>query len=319
MSPSRRQFVSGCTAAAAALTLARRAAAQTADPNTIVVGIVPTPDMAALLYARSQNEFAKAGINLDVQNMQNGGAIIAAAAGGSVQIGYANAYTLIQAYQRGIPLKLIAPGSLYLASAPTIRLLVAADSTIASAKDLAGKTIGLPLINDLTGLSLVAWLTREGVDPASVKFFESPPNLMVAALQSHRVDAILIFDPFLSAAESAGAKSIGTPFDAIGRSFIVSAWFTVRPWLTEHDKIAKQFAAIMARSGAYANGHYKELVPMLAEFSKIPVPVLTNMHASQIPPSIVASQLQAVIDTAAKYQRIPKTFKAQDMILPGLS
>ena len=63
-------------------------------------------------------------------------------AGGSLQFGYANTFTLIQAFQKGIPLKLVAPGAMYTSKAPTIKLLVAADSTIQTGKDLIGKTIG---------------------------------------------------------------------------------------------------------------------------------------------------------------------------------
>ena len=318
--PSRRHFIGALSATALASAVALPAGAQLPPASApVVIGTVTTPDMAALLYARSQNAFTKAGIALDVQTFENGGAMISAAAGGSVQIGYANSFTLIQAFQRGIPVRLIAPGSLYTAATPGIKLLVAGDSKIASAKDLIGKTIGVSLINALPGLAVTAWLAREGVDPASVKFFESPPNLMVPALQQHRVDAIFIFDPFLSAAEAAGAKSIGTPFDAIARTFVTSAWFTVTPWVTDHHPVAKEFASIMSRSGAYANTHYKELVPMLADFSKIPAPVLAMMLAPEIPPSLTPAMLQPVIDTAAKFGNIPAPFKAQDMILPGLA
>ncbi len=313
--PSRRQFVASL-AAAASSTLALPAFAQTT--TDVVVGTIPAPDMGALLYSRAQGLFTKAGINVDIQQMQNGAAILAGMVGGSVQIGYGNVYTWIQAYQRGIPIRLIAPGSLYQSTVPTIKLLAAADSTITSAKDLAGKTIGTTLVNDITGLSLVAWLTREGVDPRSVKFFEMPPNLMVAALQQKRVDAILIFEPFLTAALASGAKTIGTPFDAIGSNFLASAWIAVNPWLNEHRQAAKEFNAVMARSGAYANTHYSEMVPLLAEFSKIPVAVLNNMKPSLTPPNLTPAMLQPVIDAALKFQRIPAAVKAQDMILPGV-
>ena len=314
--PSRRQFVGSLAAIAASSTLALPAFAQTA--TDVVIGTIAAPDMGALLYSRGQGLFTKSGINADIQLMQNGGAILAAMVGGSVQIGYGNSYTMIQAYQRGIPLRLIAPGSLYQSSVPTIKLLAAADTTIASPKDLAGKTIGTTLVNDITGLSLVAWLTREGVDPSGVKFLEMPPNLMVAALQQKRVDAILIFEPFLTAALAAGAKTIGLPFDAIGSSFLASVWFAVNPWLNAHQKIAKDFNSIMARSGAYANTHYNEMIPLLADFSKIPVAVLTNMKPSLTPPNLTPAMLQPVIDAALKFQRIPTAVKAQDMILPGV-
>jgi NitT/TauT family transport system substrate-binding protein len=313
---SRKDFVYAAGAAAGALGLAPSAAfAQALTPAT--VGVFPSPDVATLLYAQTQHAFEKSGIELTVQNTGNGGATLAAAAGGSLQFGYANTYTLVQAFQRGIPLKLVAPGALYTSKAPTIKLLVAADSTIKSAKDLVGKTIGTTLVNDITGLSLVAWLAREGVDEANVKFFESAPNLMIAALQSHRVDAILAFDPFLTAALAAGARPLANPFDAIGDNFMASAWFSVAPWVNEHRAAARNFATVMERTSSYVNGHYAEMVPLLADFTKIPAEVLAKMTPSQAAPSLTPGVLQPLIDAAVRFHRIPAAVKAQDMIFQG--
>ncbi len=311
---SRKRFVHTAGAAAAALAFApTRTSAQALTPAT--VGVFSSPDVSALLYAQSQHAFEKAGIDLTVQNTGNGGATLAAAIGGSVQFGYANTYSLIQAFQRGIPLRLVAPGAMYSSKTPTIKLLVAADSTIKTGKDLVGKTIGTTLVNDITGLSLVAWLAREGVDEANVKFFESPPNLMIAALQSHRVDAILAFDPFLTAALAAGARPLANPFDAIGDNFMAAAWFSVAPWVTEHRTVARNFASVMGRTSTYVEGHYSEMIPMLADFTKIPADVLARMSPSQAAPSLTPGLLQPLIDAAVKFHRIPAAVRAQDMIL----
>ncbi|HEV8019778.1 MAG TPA: ABC transporter substrate-binding protein [Candidatus Lustribacter sp.] len=317
---SRKHFVhaTGAAAASMALVPGSRAFAQTAPAlTTVTVGVFPSPDMATLLYAQSQHAFEKAGIDLQLQNMGNGGATLAAAAGGSLQFGYANTFSLIQAFQRGIPLKLVAPGAMYSSKAPTIKLLVAADSTIQSGKDLVGKTIGTTLVNDITGLSLVAWLAREGVDEANVHFFESPPNLLLSALQSHRVDAVLLFDPFLTAALAAGARSIANPFDAIGNDFMAACWFSVVPWVNEHRAVARNFASVLERTASYVNGHYLETVPLLADFSKIPAAVLEKMSPSVSAPSITPRELQPLIDAAVKFHRIPAAVKAQDMIFTG--
>lgn len=285
--------------------------------TTVYVGVFPSPDMATLLYAQNQHAFDKVGIDLQRQNMGNGGAALAAAAGGSLQFGYANTFTLIQAFQKGIPVRLVAPGAMYTSKAPTIKLLVAADSTIQTGKDLIGKTIGTTQVGDILGLSLAAWLAREGVDETSVHFFESPPTVMISALQSHKVDAILSFDPFLTAAIAAGARPIGNPFDAIGDYFMAACWFSVLPWLTEHRAVARNFASVMERAATYVNGHYLETVPMLADFSKIPAAVLEKMAPSQSAPSITPAELQPLIDAAVKFKRIPGPVKAQDLIFQG--
>ena len=306
-----------CAAVTAASALARPALGQApAGPSTpLVIGMVPAPPVIPALYARSQNMFARAGINADLQAMQNTASIIAAEIGGSVQVGYGDTFSLVQAFQKNIPLKLVSPSGLYSSSHATIKIVVAPDSPIKSGKDLSGKTVGVTTLKDITGFSVIAWLDRDGADWKSVHFFESPPNLLGQAVLSHRVDASVIFEPFLSAAEAAGARSIGSPFDAISSSFMPAAWFSVAPWVTEHRDVAKTFAAVMARSAAYVNGHQKETLPLLADFSKIPIEVLATLYRSQIPPAIVASTVQPVIDSMAKFGQIPSSFKAEEMML----
>jgi hypothetical protein len=69
----------------------------------------------------------------------------------------------------------------------------------------------------------------------------------------------------------------------------------------------------MARSASYVNVHYKELLPMLADFSKIPVETLERMVHSQVPPAPSPSALQPIIDAAVKFQHM-QAFKAEAMI-----
>ncbi len=312
--PSRKQFVSACAAAAASLVVSRPAFSQTSSTVPVVVGVLPTPDVGAVLYGRSQNTFAPAGLDVDLQTMQSGADILAAAVGGSVQIGFADSYTLVQAYQHGIPVKLISPGGLYQSTEPSVKVLVHEGSSIKSAKDLAGKTLGGTLHNIL-GLCVNAWLTREGVDPASVHLLATLPSLTLTAFQARRVDAIVTFEPYLGAAEGMGARVIGTPMDAIAPAFLASSWFGITPWLTEHRGLVKTFATLMTRNSAYVNAHYREMIPMLAEFSKLTPETLSTRPQSKVPPALIPAQFQPVIDAAAKFHWIPAPYKAEDMML----
>jgi NitT/TauT family transport system substrate-binding protein len=316
---TRQQVLTSTIAGLASLAAPSIAKAQTAaDRSTIVVMAIPAPDLGTLLYARSQNAFAKAGINLQLQSMTNGPAILAAAVGGSVQIGYANTYSLVEAYQRRIPLRLISPGGIYDASAPTnkkgLAVVVPANSPVRSAKDLIGKTVGGPAVSDIIGLSMLAWLTREGVDPTSVRLLASAPNLVVSALQAGKVDAIATFEPFLDAALATGARVIATPFDALGNTFLTSAWFSVLPWLNDNKDVAHAFASVMTTTATYVNAHPLEMVPLLSDFSKIPPDVVAKMTLTKVPPSVTPSLIQPIIDAAARFHQIPAVFKAEEMI-----
>src|SRR5581483_2677156 len=122
----------------------------------------------------------------------------------------------------------------YTSTAPFAKILVLPDSGIATAKDLNGKTVAVTGLHDLLSLSARAWIDKNGGDPATVKFVEVPPATMPAALQQKRVDAVALFEPYVSAAEAAGAKEIGAPYDAVSTHFMTACWFGDADWIKEH-------------------------------------------------------------------------------------
>lgn len=318
----RASLLRGMASSAAALAAFRSTAAgaQTAaEAMPLNVGLFAAPDMAAILYAQQQELFRKAGLDVHTQTMQNGAAAMSAESGGSLDIAYGNVFTVVQAHSHGLPVKLVFPGSLYESSLPTIKLVVPGDSMIKTAADLRDKTIGVSLVHDITGLSLKAWLAAAGVDAANVHFLELPPPLMLSSLQSHRIDAALTFDPFLSAALAGGARALATPFDAIGNNFLASGWFTLAPWATAHMAAVRAFAGVMGRASAYVNDHYEETLPLLADYTKLPLEVLRRIPHVPTPPSVKPAMLQPVIDVSAKFQEIPARFNAADLILTGVA
>ena len=85
--------------------------------------------------------------------------------------------------------------------------------------------------------------------------------LVASAIQ--RVDAIVVYDPYLSAAESMGARSLGKPFDAIALNFLDAAYFTTLPYATAHRDAILKFAAIVNRGDQYFNTHFDDLIPLI--------------------------------------------------------
>jgi ABC-type nitrate/sulfonate/bicarbonate transport system substrate-binding protein len=76
-------IIAGCVAMCA---VPSRAGAQT--QTTIRVGIQPVEAAAAVYYARDMGLFANAGIEADIQPMQNTPAIAAAIASNAIDIGF---------------------------------------------------------------------------------------------------------------------------------------------------------------------------------------------------------------------------------------
>ncbi len=284
-------------------------------PAKIIVGPGVSPDMAAFYRGIESGAFKNAGLDLQVETVGPGGTGIAAAIGGSVNVAYANFFTLSEAFSRGIPIRLVAPGTLYRATTPTARLLVGPNSDVHAPADLAGKVVGLNQLHDLLGLAMFAWLDKNGVDRTKVQFVEVPPRSMMPGLESKHLDAAFIFEPFTGSMMAQGAKVLGTPFDAIAARWMPTAWFTVDTWSKDHRATAQRFGEVLMSIYPYVNAHYLDLIPMISGFSKLSPDTLRTMTPVFAAPSFDTATMQPVIDAAVKYGWIAKTFDARTMIL----
>src|SRR5580658_5710396 len=87
---------------------ARAAFAQSTD--VIRVGVGPFEANAGAYYAQETGAFKRAGLNVDIQQFRGGSAILAAIAGGALDVGIGNPLPLANAHEHGLGFVYIAPG-----------------------------------------------------------------------------------------------------------------------------------------------------------------------------------------------------------------
>jgi NitT/TauT family transport system substrate-binding protein len=282
------------------------------------VAHVAVADAVPFEYAMQQNWFAQAGLDIAPTLLASGSAAATATVGGAVDIGSSNLFTAVLARAKGLPLLVIAPGGRYQEDVPTSQLLVAADSTIKTGKDLEGKTVAVAGLNDMSSLSIRAWVTMTGGDPSQIKYIETPMSTMTGMIKAARVDAIFVSEPALQNALSSGsAKVLATTYVSIAKHFFTSVWIAMAPWVAGHREATLKFAEVLHRSILYTNGHYQEVLPLISSYTKLPLDALRSMHQIKGGPTLVAEDIQPMIDVAAKYHAIPNAFPAKDMMLPG--
>ncbi len=309
----RAAFVAGL----AAVACARPAPAQ---PALIPVRVahVPVADAVPYEYAIQQGWFAQAGLDIQGALLAGGSAAAAAVVGGAVDIGSSNLFSAVQARAKGIPVVIIAPGGRYQEDVPTSQLLVATDSTIKSGKDLEDKTVAVAGLNDIASLSIRAWVTMTGGDPAKIHYVETPMSTMPPMVAGHKVDAIFVSEPALQTALATNAaRVLATTYVAIGKHFFTSVWIALEPWIAGHREIALKFAQVIHRATLYTNAHYAEILPLIGSYTKLPMDTLRTMHQIKGGPTLVAEDIQPMIDVAAKYHAIPNAFPARELMLVG--
>jgi NitT/TauT family transport system substrate-binding protein len=308
------------SAAAAALTLAAgvRSAGAQALP-TLHIALIPSDIAGEVYYAKDQGFFKKAGYDVDFTPITSGAAISAAVAGGSADVGFSNVVSLAIAHDRGLPFTLLAPANLHLPTQVTAGILTVLKSgSIKTAKDLAGKIVAVNGLNNISSVSVQAWVDKNGGDWKSVKFAEMPFPQMPDAVRSGRVDAASIdaANEQLLMKPDSDLRRLDNVFNAVGTHFTPSCWFTTTNWVGANPAEARAFVAVMAQTAAWANANHAASAAILAPYlSKTPQEidsVTRAPYATRLTPDLV----QPSIDAAFKYGLIKKSFPASELISP---
>jgi len=287
-----------------------RAGAQALTP--LRVSTTPIDLGAEVLYANDLGYFREAGLDVDVTVLANGAAVAASVASGAEDIGEANLVSLASAHGNGVPFVVIAPAGNYTSKAPTTVMVTAKSSTLRTAKDLDGKTVGVVAVKDITQIGASAWIDKTGGNLASVKFIEIPQSAMCTAITSGRVDAGVVSEPFLSIALANGCRVLVACHDSIAKDFLVGAWFANAGWANEHADQVARFRAVIARTARWANAHHPESQRILEKYTKATIP--PGMTRVPFPDTLEVAQMQPLISAAARYGASKGDFPAKDLL-----
>ncbi len=295
---TRRSFIAAAAAAGVAPALAQ---AQTAD--ALRIGTFLSDSGAQASFAQDGGYFKKHRLTADIRFMSSGTAIIPAVTSGSLDIGISNVGSLGAAYSHGLPIVLLAPGSVYVQKKQSTAMIVA-DPAIKTPANLAGKIIAVNGLHDLVMFATTAWLTQNGVDASTVKFVEMPFPTMPNAVGRGTVDAAVAAEPALSNALSPafGQRILGYPYDAVNnrKPFLITCWFTTRGWLKAHKDAGQRFVDALGETSRWANADPARTAPLLAKHIKLSPEVLATMTRATYGQSLAANEIQPVLDLAFK-------------------
>lgn len=257
------------------------------DPVKITVANLAVTNSAGLVLGKEKGYFSEAGLDVQIKDTPAASTVPSVVSGGA-QFAFTGVPPLINARSNGLPIKAVAPAAGYPSdvSKSQIRLVAPKGSPLSGVKDLEGKTVAVDTLFQLPHLSLIQGLVSEGVDTSKIKFVEVPYPSMIDAMNSGKVDAADLGDPFLSQALAAGGKTLipnGTGFDP-GVTQVI--WVATEKYIAENPKIVKAFAQAMAKSNAYAQKHPEEVRKIVPTYmkgtDKIAATILLPEYTSKI-------------------------------------
>ena len=289
---------------------ARRASAQ-GGGATITLGAAPNDSSGTLLYAADLGNFEKAGLNVQMTVLTNPAPMTAAVAGGSVTIAGVPITQAALAREKGLPIVMIAPLSLYLSSSPTNAIIVLKNSPLRKAADLNGKTVATRDLANMSYFGAKAWIDKNGGDSKTIKWVEISDTQDVAAMQAGRIDAASVSEPALDAALQGDARVLGSVFDAIASRFLVAGCFTSEAYAKAHPDVVRTFADVIESTSRWANANRAASGKILEKYAQAPVlPGSTRVTYAE---RIRAADVQPVLDLLLTYGLLKGPMRASEL------
>jgi NitT/TauT family transport system substrate-binding protein len=327
-----RGFRRGLPATIAALVLALAAVAcgdddsasgggsgEAAKPVTLKVGVIPIADVAPLYLGRKKGFFKAEQLTIEPRQAEGGAAIVPAVMSGDNQIGFSNTTSLVIAASKKLPVQIVSQGVLAGTSADDAwdAVIVKKGSDIRTPKDLEGKSIAVNTLNNVGPLTINNVLEKQGVDYKKVKYVEVPFPDMNAAVESDRVDAAFVVEPFVSQGKAAGSKPILHSYEETAPNYTVATYFANKQYIAENKGVVERFTRAMNKSLDYAQQHPDEVRQVVTEYTQIPEQAAKSMQLPQWRPDLNEKTIQQTIDLAQKYGFTKESPSLDELVLRG--
>jgi NitT/TauT family transport system substrate-binding protein len=283
-------------------------------PFALKVGGGYAEAQAEVFYALDQGFFKKAGIDADVLIERSGSITMEAVLAGQLHTGGANAVSLGSALVRKLPVVVLAAGALWDARAPNAAIVLPPNSTVKTAKDLNGQTLGINSLLGIGQLAFASYLDQNGGDPNSVKYVELSPTAMADAVATGRVAAGVLDDPeFSNAMAARKVKFMVDNYSGIAKLFYISIWLSTETWLAQNKDVAKRFRQAIVAAGEWAESNPDQALVILEKYTKVNEKHTTVRYGRALDPGL----LQPVFDAAYKYKIYAAPLHAPDYCWDG--
>ena len=286
-------------------------------PVEVKVGVIPIADVAPLYVGMRQGFFKEENLEITPTLAEGGAQIVAGTVSGGFDIGFSNVTSLLIAGSKDVPVQILASGTNG-GEAPDAKsafdALMVKDKSIKSLKDLEGKTVSVNTLQNVGPLSINRAMEKEGADYNKVKYVEVPFPEAIAALNSGRVDAAWVVEPFVSQGKSEGDKPIAFPFEEVAPNFQVAAYFAARPYIEKNSDVIERFTRAIEKSLDYSQSHPEAVRKEVLEYTEIPAPAAKAMVLPQWSSEINLPTVETTSALAKKYGFLKEEPNLEELI-----
>jgi len=255
-------------------------------PGVTLTGVVDAQISSQQIIATKLGYFKKEGVNVTNKLIVSGPDMLPMIAGGNAPISFQTNFGDIILASSGVKIKIVAP----LANISGTQAVVGGPHLVLhSAKDLEGKTIGIPSGADVI-FAIQNMCKALGVDITKIHFVTLEPADALTALEKGNIDAMACWEPFITQAIEHGGHLLFrcNHSDLPGHVGKVN-WLTVfttlqvtEPYLQKHPLAIKKILKGLEMATVFINTHRTEAVKILSPVLHIPVKELTQIMSRNI-------------------------------------
>lgn len=292
-----------------ALLLAAPLLAHAAGPITI--GFQKSSGLLGIL--KTQGTLEKSGQAIKWVEFPAGPQMLEALNAGSIDFGSTGAPPPVFGQAAGIDL-------LYVAAEPapvtSEAIVVPSGSALRSVAGLKGKRVAFQKGSGSHFL-LAAALQKAGLKMTDITPIYLAPADARAAFVSGSIDAWVVWDPYLAAAQQAYQVRVLTDYTGLPQANGV--YLASRRFATQSPRVLAALLDQVAATGAWANAHPQEVAAILAPQMGLPVPIVatwqrrTRYGAVPVSPAIAANQ-QRVADLFFQQGLLPKAVNVSQSV-----
>jgi sulfonate transport system substrate-binding protein len=290
-------------------------AASPAQSQVLRIGYQKSATALNLLKSKKSLEttLQPQGVSVQWNEFAAGPQMLEALNVGSIDFAYTGETPPVFAQAAGAPLAYVAYEPL---GGPAEAILVRQDSPIKSVADLKGRKVALNKGSNVHYL-LVRALEEAGLQYSDIQTVFLPPGDARPAFEQGAVDAWVIWDPFLAAAE----KSVGARILRDGKGLVANRGFflSTQSFAKDNSELLKILLDQLTQVSDWAKSNPAEVAKFLSSELKIDQTALDlaekrrGYGVRSLTDDVITGQ-QEIADTFYKLGLIPKEIKVSDAV-----
>ena len=161
----------------------------------------------------------------------------------------------------------------------------------------------------------MAWIDKNGGNPAKARFVEIPFPQMESALASGTVDAASTHEPFVTASLAKGVtRLLAHNWGEVVPKFLIASWFGSYKWLQKNRDMVNSFTRAMNQAIDVINTDIQATRNLMIKWTGLDADLTKKVALPVFEKGISEKDVQVTIDLAYKYKLIARAFKAKEVI-----